>query len=84
MPLELSLMNRECVWSVVWYTETDWAPFVSRGLRFSDGHFRHNAEILADYYRSGPDIEFVAIVKTERRRELFASFLDQLRQESNA
>jgi hypothetical protein len=77
-------MPHECVWSVVWYTGTDWPPLASRGIRFSDGHFRRNAEILADYYRSGPDIEFVAIVKTERRRELFASLMSQLEQESNA
>jgi hypothetical protein len=47
-------------------------------LNHSDGHFRRNADILADDMRSKPNVEFAVVVKTARRKELFDSLFAQL------
>jgi hypothetical protein len=76
------MRNHETVWSVVWLNAKD-RPFFGPGMCFWDGHDRPNAEALARHYRQMPGVERVVIVKTERRRELFDSLMNQLEHEAS-
>jgi RecA-family ATPase len=67
------------IWSVVSLNAKDsqFGPL----LNYSDGHFRRNADALADGTRSKPDVEFAVVIKTARRKEIFETFYARLLQE---